>query len=479
MRSIRSQLTLSHIGMAALVIALMFLLSGGMLRSYLLDEARDSLVSRGENMGRLMSMEMVARGPRMRHDDNFQAWMHITGAAADVDFIVLSASGEPLAYSLRPEILEDPVALGDATPALRALETGESQSVDWTGRDGDPMVAVFVPVVSRVDGNILGVVALFQPVRAVTEAADELRNVVLQTSALALLLAVLAGLFLARRISRPAEELSDLARALGRGDLEARSHGDYAGEFAQLAQQMDEMAEQLGELLRSRTLFAALISHEIRTPITTVRGFTQAILDGVIDPADQGPYLKSVLDETRRIERLLGDLLQLERLESGQLPLEPDWLPVSRLLEDASSRILPAVLEKNLEIDTREPSAEVEVWADEERIAQVLGNLLDNAVRHSPESGEIRISAEVSGRAIGFSVEDEGIGFSAEDLERVFDRFYRASNAGGGVGLGLAISREIVERHGGYIEAGESSLGGARVTFTLPRIRTGPSRPIG
>ena len=474
MRTIRTQLTLSYVGLAALIILTTFLLLGGLLRSYLLAEARASLLSRGQNMARMLTMEMLARGPRMRHDEGIQSWIRITAAAADVDFIVLAPSGEPVAYSLSPAILEDPVALADEGPFRSALESGEVQSVDWTGAAGDPMVAVFVPIIARAGEDIQGVVALFQPVGAVTEAANDLRNIVLQTSALALVLAIGAGLLLARRISRPAEELSDLARTLGRGELHHRSGGKYAGEFAQLAEQMDEMAEQLEELLRSRTLFAALISHEIRTPITTVRGFTQAIKDGVVAPGDQEPYLQTILEETRRIERLLGDLLQLERLEAGQLPLEPDWVAVSDLLDDAAERLAPRARERNVNVEVARAPGDLEAWVDGERIAQVLGNLLDNALRHAPDGGRIRIAAHPGDDEVLLAVSDDGPGFREEEMSRVFDRFYRASHSEGGVGLGLAISREIVERHGGSIRASNIPGGGARVEFSLPRVRNRP-----
>ncbi|MFO7942038.1 MAG: HAMP domain-containing sensor histidine kinase [Bacillota bacterium] len=471
MKSIRTQLTLSYVGMATLVIVVMFLLFGGMVRSYLLAEARSSLVSRGQNMARFLSGDIMSRGPRMRHDESFQVWMHMAAAVADVDFVVISTDGEALLYSLSTEILQDPKALADASPVEEALKSGEVLSTDWVGASGDPMVSAFVPVYSHMGDSPLGVIALFQPVHTVTQAVDRLRKIVLQTSVLALIFAVVAGFFLARRISRPAEELSELARMLGRGELQRRSGGRYAGEFAQLANQMDVMAEQLEELLRSRTLFAALISHEIRTPITTVRGFTQAMLDEVIEPEDQKPYLETILDETRRIERLLGDLLQLERLESGQLPLEPDWVPIRRMLEDAAARVMPLARDKSVDVEVQNDAGDVEIWVDEERIAQVLGNLLDNALRHTPDGSKVTLEARDRGELVAIMVSDRGDGFPVEDLQRVFDRFYRASSSGGGVGLGLAISREIVERHGGRITAGNSSEGGAQVEFTIPRVR--------
>ncbi|MFP4200899.1 MAG: ATP-binding protein [Clostridia bacterium] len=479
MKSIRSQITLSYVGLAALVIVVMFLLFGGMVRSYLLAEARDSLISRGQNMARFLSRDVMSRGLRMRQDESFQTWMHMAAAVADADFVVISADGEALFYSLGTVILQDPKALADASPVEDALDSGEVQSAYWFGRDRDPMVSVFVPVNSQIGDKPLGVIALFQPVQTVTRAVDRLRRIVLQTSILALIFAVVAGFFLARRISRPAEELSELARMLGRGELHRRAGDQYAGEFAQLANQMDIMAEQLEELLRSRTLFAALISHEIRTPITTVRGFAQAMLDGVIEPEDQEPYLETILDETRRIERLLGDLLQLERLESGQLPLEPGWVPIRRMLDDAAARIMPLARDKEVEVQVQNEAEEVEVWADEERMAQVLGNLLDNAIRHSPAGSTVLLRAGIREDGVGVVVSDQGEGFPIEDLNRVFDRFYRASNSGGGVGLGLAICREIVERHGGRITAMNSPEGGARVEFTIPRIRNQSAPPSG
>ena len=393
----------------------------------------------------------------------------------NAEFIVLSRQGDLLVASLRPEIAEDPEALLDEEPIQKALDTGSVQSTQWRDQEGELFVSVFVPILISPDDPPQGVVALFQPIAAATQAAQDILRIVIQTAGIALVLAILASFLFARRISRPAEELSDVARALGRGDLSQRAGTHYAREFAQLAEQINEMAEQIRDLLQRRTHFSAMISHEIRTPVTSIKGFVQAIQDGIIPPEEQSDYLDAVLDETRRIERLLGDLLQLERLEAGQMPLEFDWIPAERLLKEATARAAARAREQDVTLKTTPSDVIFDLWGDEERLHQVFGNLIDNAIRFSPAGAEIEVGAHIdtSHDRAQLWVADEGPGIPDQALDRIFERFYRVPKTAGdeGAGLGLAISKQIINKHGGTLWAENRTTGGAIFYFQILRTR--------
>ncbi|MFO8059409.1 MAG: HAMP domain-containing sensor histidine kinase [Bacillota bacterium] len=478
MNSIRTHLTLSHLVLALIVLVLMGILLNSMVRSYLLNEARRTLNSQGRSIAQLFAMEIILRGQRpfLVIDERLRVWSRAVTAMINTDFVVLSAAGELLVPSDAIELPEDPQQRVSMEPVDRALQSGEIQSTEWKTPDGDPLVAVFVPIQLHPDTPPVGIVIQFQKVTAATRAAADLRQIMMQTGGVALILALALSLIFARRISRPAEELSEVARALGRGELQRRAPEGYVREFSQLATQINEMARDLSQLLARRQAFTATISHEIRTPVTSIRGFIQAINDGVISEEEQGPYLETILKETHRIERLLDDLLQLERLEAGQMSMQLDWISCRELLNRAVARAAPRAAQSNIEVHLVDPGP-LEIWGDEERLDQVLGNLMDNALSFAEPGGSIEIGGGLESEkdataGATFWVADDGPGIAEEDLPHIFDRFYQAPTARReGVGLGLAISREIVNLHGGRISGQNRPGGGAVFRFTIPGSR--------
>lgn len=482
MNTIRTHLTASHLVIALIVLVLVSILFSSLVRTYLLNEARETLTVQGSTMARLFSTEILLRGMRspMFVDERLRVWSRAVSSMINADFVVMSTAGEMLVPSEDIHLPDSPQERLDMEPVRRVLETGEIQGDEWRTPDGDPLVAVFVPIEIQENVPPVGVVILFQTVTAATTAAHDLRHMILQTGAVALVLALILSLIFAQRISRPAEELSDVARALGRGELDRRASEGYVWEFSQLARRINEMARQLSDFLARRRAFTAAISHEIRTPVTSIRGFVHAIRDGVISPENQEQYLDTILDETRRIERLLEDLLQLERLEARQLSMQFDWIPARQLLKRAADRAAPRLEANGIRLKSV-MDERLLVWADEERVDQVLGNLVDNALRYASGTVELGVRSEeeeAHRRTALFWIADDGPGIAEEDLPHIFDRFYQASDrVSKGVGLGLAISREIINLHGGCIWAENKQDGGAVLQFTIPNTRKDTDEP--
>ena len=232
----------------------------------------------------------------------------------------------------------------------------------------------------------------------------------------------------------------------------------------------------LEELERLRAEFLGMVSHELRMPLTSIRGSATALLDASsdLDPAEMRQFHRIILDQADNMRELIGDLLDLARIETGTLPVDPEPAEVPALLDRARNTFQSGGGRNNLNIDLA-PDLPL-VLADRRRIVQVIGNLLSNAARHSPESSIIRVSAVREGIRVEVSVADEGRGIPAEDLPHLFRKFSRA-DAGdgerkiGGTGLGLTICKGIVEAHGGRIWAESEGTGmGARFTFTLPAV---------
>ena len=229
----------------------------------------------------------------------------------------------------------------------------------------------------------------------------------------------------------------------------------------------------LEEVERLRAEFLGMVSHELRMPLTSIWGSVMAMLDGTedLDPAEMRQFLRIILDQAGSMRDLIGDLLDVARIETGELPVNPEPAEVAALVDRARSSFLSAGGRNHLDIDLALDLPLV--MADRRRIVQVIGNLLTNAARHSPESAAIRVSAARDGVHVRVSVVDEGRGISTERLPNLFRKFSRRDDddPGGDTGLGLAICKGIVEAHGGRIWAENEGPGlGARFTFTIPVI---------
>jgi signal transduction histidine kinase len=287
-------------------------------------------------------------------------------------------------------------------------------------------------------------------------------------------------------VFRPAQRrLSDLQRAavaIGSGEISARAPERGGDEVTALARSFNKMASdlearvhELRESDRARRQLLADVSHELMTPLTAMRGYleTLAMPQAVRDPAARDRYLQIVMDETLRLESIIGDLLELARLEGGGVPLQEEAVPVEWLFARAADRHGATLRDKAITLDTRIAPGGDFVHGDGRRLEQALQNLVANAVRHTPRGGRIALSSEPSPTAgrVRILVRDSGPGIAPEHVPLIFDRFYKADasreHQATGSGLGLSIVKAIVERHGGSITASSPNGDGALFEMTL------------
>jgi signal transduction histidine kinase len=284
--------------------------------------------------------------------------------------------------------------------------------------------------------------------------------------------------FIFRPAQRRLQNLQRTAAAIGSGETSARAADQGGDEVAALAQSFNQMAadldarvRELHESDRARRQLLADVSHELMTPLTAMRGYleTLGMPQAVRDQADRDRYLQIVMDETLRLESIIGDLLELARLEGGGTKLELEDVPVEELFARAADRHGAALRDKDITLDTHIAAGADTVHGDGRRLEQALQNLVANAVRHTPRGGRISLSSEPVDRndrgrsRVKLRVRDTGPGIAPEHLPLIFDRFYKADasreHQAAGSGLGLSIVKAIVERHGGTITA--SSVSGA------------------
>jgi signal transduction histidine kinase len=292
----------------------------------------------------------------------------------------------------------------------------------------------------------------------------------LLTAAAAAVVALLLTLFLSRRILGPVEALTAAVRAMEQGDLSQRVHIDSGDEVGDLARAFNSMAGSLARNEELRKNMVTDVAHELRTPLSNIRGYLEAMLDGVLAPDEK--TLDSTYEEAILLNRLVDDLQELAMAEAGQLKLERSATDLTDVVDRVLRAMSPQAAEKRINLTAEFPADPPPVEIDSGRITQVLQNLLRNALAHTPEGGSVRVSAEQTGNQVEVAVSDTGSGIPPEHLPQIFERFYRVdpsrTRATGGSGIGLAIARQLVEAHGGRIWA-ESEVGkGSTFRFTLP-----------
>jgi signal transduction histidine kinase len=291
------------------------------------------------------------------------------------------------------------------------------------------------------------------------------------------------ALLVFRPTHRRLQALQQAARAVGSGETGVRAPASGGDEVAALALAFNEMAGQLEHRTqaletadRTRRQLVADVSHELTTPLSAIRGYVETLsMPGLpIDDATRARYLRIVGEETDRLEHIVGDLLDVARLEGGASALAVEDVAISQLFERLRHRHVQVLEQKQIALETLQRPDTLEVRADAKRLEQALQNLVANAARHTPDGGRIIVSAERSEAGVRITVDDTGPGIPPEHLPHVFDRFYKVdvSRAGttlpSGSGLGLSIVRAIVERHGGTVTASNAPDSGARFEIWLP-----------
>ncbi len=301
--------------------------------------------------------------------------------------------------------------------------------------------------------------------------AENLLPPLVQAGAVALVLSVLLALLISRSVAAPLRRVAGAAESLARGEVGTRAPVSGPTEVRGLARSFNTMADRVEAAQRSQRDLVANVSHELKTPLTSIQGFSQALLDGTAQtPEAVERAARIVHEEAARMRRLVDELLVLARFDAGQMVLARDTVNLGQLLRSCVEGMAPQAQGAGVSV-TLDVAENLFVSGDGDRLAQVMDNLLDNAVTHTPEGGHVTVTGRRAAAEIEVTVSDTGAGIPPAALPRIFERFYQVDKSRGqghGAGLGLAISKEIVEAHGGSIAA-ESVVGlGTRFTVRLP-----------
>jgi signal transduction histidine kinase len=285
-----------------------------------------------------------------------------------------------------------------------------------------------------------------------------------------MVIALLIGLALARTLIRPLQALTQAAQNITQGDLEQQVAVTSKDEIGQLATAFNQMSAEVARVNQLRKQMTADIAHDLRTPLTVIAGYIESMQDGVLQPTPE--RLGLIYAEIERLQNLVGDLKMLSQADAGELPLRPHPVPPDELLERAAAPFQHRAEQQGIRLRVNVEEGLPEIKVDEDRMMQVFGNLINNAVRYTPAGGEILLRAYAANGKVVLAVEDNGEGIEAEELPYIFNRFHRADKSrhtdSGESGLGLAIVKALVEAHGGTVKA-ESKYGeGTKISIALP-----------
>lgn len=359
-------------------------------------------------------------------------------------------------------LLEDLLSILDGGTVYRKKQFSRAMDTD----------VVFLGAPLEVGHQIIGAVLVFSPLSEINTYLKKINLIIGGTALAAIIISFFFIYISASRISRPIREMGKAARQLAAGEASPELSIKTGDEVEELASSFNYMRDQLVATEHMRREFIANVSHELRTPLTSINGFVQGIRDGLVKPEQYPKYLGLIQDETRRLMRLTGDILELAKIQSGYIKITKHTFPAGAIINEVINSFILSGTDVGITI-TALCAPEVKVLADPDRLRQVLTNLIGNAVRHSGLDGMVTVQAEQENDKTVFKVSDTGTGIAPEDLPYIFERFYRGENrrpGSEGSGLGLCIVKNLVELQGGCIRA-ESQIGiGTSIFFCLPTV---------
>lgn len=461
---------------AGLVLLCVLFLGAGfraLMTNYLVAESTESLSNNAASVAELAA----AYDTTGQMEDNWDFRMSLSFASrvAETDAVICDENGVVVLCSCENLICRHLGQRLDVGLTTEVLENGQTYAKGMLdGLYEEERYYVAEPVTSGSTGATIGIVVASSPATEPSQVMGPMFQIFLLTAGVVLLVAVAATSILARHEAQQLKDLADAAHRFGHGDLRARAEVSEGGtvEMNELATEFNNMAISLEQSEIRRREFVANVSHELKTPMTTIAGFMDGMLDGTIPPERHRQYMQTVSDEVRRLSRLVRSMLDISRLQSQGIPeAKKRKFDIAEALGQVLISFEQKINVKRIEVEADLPDNGLNVWADSDSITQVLYNLTDNAVKFCPEGGRLWVRARAEGGKARVTVGNTGPTIPPEELPLVFDRFHKMDKSRSvdrdGYGLGLYIVKTIVDSHGEDICV-TSHEGKTEFSFTLP-----------
>ncbi len=475
--SYRGRMTLMFAGIAAMTAIILICVLGVNWEAQFMSYTRSNMERYASVIADGLAEDYAASGGWST--DEVARTVQSSSVSAEVGVQVLNADGEIIYDDTWATGEHESSASTAATPSSNGTGAGvtsPSSRVSLAPTDLDSMAADDV-VLS--DGTVVGQVRLwaFGSDALLTKGDAAFRTssygAVVSAGAVAVVIACVMGVVVSRKLAKPVKSITSTAAQIRSGDLTARTGIVGDDEIGQLGETFDDMATTLERDLKLEHRLTSDVAHELRTPLMAMLATVEAMQDGVL-PADE-EHLETVAGEVRRLSRLVSAMLTLSRIENGTTPFKPERTEIVGLVRSVVDSQNQLFSDRDLRLRFDVQVARRELWCecDRDMIRQAIINLMSNALRYTPEGGWVVVSVAQEGKDVLIGVEDTGIGIAKEDLARVFSRFWRSDASrereSGGLGVGLAVTKEIIDRHHGFIGV-ESELGkGTKFTLHIPR----------
>ena len=461
---------------AASVFLIALLILGIALRTVVSDYLSDATYAELDNDCQVLSQLTTAYGTD-GSVSNMQFIIHLDVAArvSGTDALICGPTGRVLICSDSPNGCEHQALTFSQEFVDQVVREGSTHEIGMLRELYSEARYIAASPIFDKDGSLFGIVVVSTPISGTTQIVQKFSNMFVLGSLLVLLMGTLIMAYITRRSSGPLRDMARAAHAFGHGNLEARVHlpEKCPQEVEDLALAFNNMASSLQKSEYQRQEFVANVSHELKTPMTTISGYVDGILDGTIPPERARQYMQIVSDETKRLSRLVRSMLDISMLQSeGRIP---DEKKTRFDIEECAGEMLitfeQKILAKNLDVQVQMPDHPIHTMANRDYISQVIYNLLDNAVKFCPEGGTLELIIRPSDEKVSVTVANQGNPIPPEELPLVFDRFHKIDKSRSqnrdGWGLGLYIVKTIVDYHGENISV--TSLDGrTEFTFTLP-----------
>lgn len=409
-----------------------------------------------------------------RNSEKYSNVFGILGDYSESDIILFSRDGKIL-YETADDTVFASLTLGKTTMDEIRSNAKLSRLGDLNGLFKQRRFNYIYPVEESISGQnkTIGYIVLTSSASGMSQVFEQIIKVIIVSSLWVFLAAIIIVYFITDRITTPIKQISKAVKSYAKGDFDVRIPVNGEDEIATLSEAFNNMASELSKLEKTKNTFFSSVSHDLKTPMTSIQGFIEGILDGTIPPEKQSYYLGIVLEEVKRLTRLVNSLLDVTRMQSGSVKLNPVHFDVCEMARLILISFEEKIDELKLDVEFNCDDDPSDVFADKDAIHQVIYNIVSNALKFTPEGGKLKIdiTKDKQNEKYNVSVYNTGIGIKQEELPYIFDSFYKADSSRGldktGTGLGMFIAKSKIEAHGEKIGVESEYEKYCRFYFTL------------
>lgn len=461
-----------NIAIVILAMVLTAVLLFTQLGSYFKAAVYKTLETRAKQVSQLSGLVMQISG---QLDDVYMMrdFMRQFGVDEGQGFIITDKTGSVIASTgfRNGQVTLGELEYEDLSDVLRGSTVAGEGKLGGVFRD--KLLYVATPIVTNF--GVEGAVVVCSVVPYIQNMQFGVMRLFMVAVLFVIILTLMVSTIISRRISKPVKEMTAVAKRIAAGDFSQRVSRDAEGELGILAASFNQMTVALGEMDEVQSSFISDVSHELRTPMTIISGFVDGVLDGTIPEEEHKKYLEIVLSEIKRLNRLVNDLLEMSRLNSGKIEYKMVPFDITENVRKAVVSFEKGIDEKHIDVSVDFEDDAMYVAGNSDSIYRVITNLMDNAVKFTPEGGQIKIKTETEGNKTVISIENSGNGLTEKELNHIWDRFYQTDKSRSaekrGVGLGLYIVKNIMQAHNNEIYAESEEGKWTRFVFELDTVK--------